>query len=407
VAGEPRPEGKLLIGIDEVDRIVDPEFAERFLNEVKAIFDVPNCIYVVSVSEEALANFERRVVRVRTAFDSAFDDIVRLRALTVGESVELLRRRVAGVPDRFLVLCHYVGGGMPREVLRAARTMLDVHREQAGSSSLADLTRKLVAREIAALKRGFLVQTDGGSIDPALVATASADGWPGERPEQLNAAVGDLLGPQVGRPAPAATELALAAALYFYATILEVFTARPAIVSSLAGLVRRPSMLDDRPPRLRVSVGVGPAGEGLQQWLREQEGMVTEPDQTLQTVVEALADAHRVLPTNASAAVAILSAVRSRLDLPAPGVAARRRELRPRLRAGLRGEDGRPRHRQRRPGPPAPARSGSVPRCRSRRRPSAAPRAHSDLRASAADAVGEAAGQRRANPRCAASGSLP
>jgi hypothetical protein len=45
--------GRVVIGIDELDRIGTGEFARRLLNEIKAIFDVRGCYYLVSVSTEA------------------------------------------------------------------------------------------------------------------------------------------------------------------------------------------------------------------------------------------------------------------------------------------------------------------------------------------------------------------
>jgi hypothetical protein len=48
-------EGRVVIGIDEVDKIRDSDRAEAFLNDVKAIFGVPGCLYLVSLSEDAMA----------------------------------------------------------------------------------------------------------------------------------------------------------------------------------------------------------------------------------------------------------------------------------------------------------------------------------------------------------------
>ncbi len=55
----------MLIGIDEVDKILDGERAEAFLNDIKAVFGVPGCLYLVSLSENALAVFARAVLPYR------------------------------------------------------------------------------------------------------------------------------------------------------------------------------------------------------------------------------------------------------------------------------------------------------------------------------------------------------
>jgi hypothetical protein len=60
--------------------------AERFLNKVKSIFGVHHCTYLVSVSEEAADEFERRVVRVRTLLESALDEILRIPGSCAGYS---------------------------------------------------------------------------------------------------------------------------------------------------------------------------------------------------------------------------------------------------------------------------------------------------------------------------------
>jgi hypothetical protein len=38
--------GRVVIGIDEVDKIRDGDRAEAFLNDIKAIFGTPGCLYL-------------------------------------------------------------------------------------------------------------------------------------------------------------------------------------------------------------------------------------------------------------------------------------------------------------------------------------------------------------------------
>lgn len=311
-------DGVLLIGIDEVDRIVNADIAEHFLNEIKAIFGVERCVYVVSVSEEALASFERRIVRVRTAFDSAFDDIVRLRPLAAHESVELLRRRLAGVPDTFLLLCHCVAGGMPRDIIRAARTMLDIHREQPGSTTLVEVCQQLITYEIASVKRGFLSAIREDSVGVGLVAKASMrDGWPGPSSAEIVGAMMEIDAIAVQDGDLERPESALRAALYFYATILDVFSMRPDIVTSWANAVRRPSMVKDMPDRLRVVHESGLPVKEQERWL-ELVGEVQPRTRGTVGKLEVLSDVHRLLSSSPAAAVAMLSTLRAELDLEVP-----------------------------------------------------------------------------------------
>lgn len=134
---------QVVIGIDELDKIASEAEAESFLNDVKGIFAARNCFFVLSISEDAMSSFERRGLPVRDAVDSALDDVVSMNYFRHGASDELLRRRVLGLPQPFVAFCHVVGGGLPRDVLRAARRLAEIsHREH------TTLTAALVARYV-------------------------------------------------------------------------------------------------------------------------------------------------------------------------------------------------------------------------------------------------------------------
>jgi hypothetical protein len=62
---------RVVIAIDEIDRIGAGEQARRFLSELKAIFDIPGCYYLVSVSTEAQHDFELSGMGLRSVFDSS------------------------------------------------------------------------------------------------------------------------------------------------------------------------------------------------------------------------------------------------------------------------------------------------------------------------------------------------
>jgi energy-coupling factor transporter ATP-binding protein EcfA2 len=115
-------DAEVRIGIDELDKM-EPDAAERFLNNIKAVFRVPNCFFFVSVSEDAMSSFERRGVILRDVFDSSFDVVVRVRHLPLTRSIDLLQRRVIGLPVPFAYLLHALSGGLPRDLIRAAREL--------------------------------------------------------------------------------------------------------------------------------------------------------------------------------------------------------------------------------------------------------------------------------------------
>lgn len=112
---------RVFIGVDELDKIGSAEQAEHFLNEVKGIFGIPHLFFMVSVSDDALNAFERRGLPLRDAFDSSFDEILRVAPLSYPESRRLLYRRVIGLTEPYVALCHCLAGGLARDVIRAAR----------------------------------------------------------------------------------------------------------------------------------------------------------------------------------------------------------------------------------------------------------------------------------------------
>jgi hypothetical protein len=114
----------VMIGIDELDKMRSAEDVELFLNEIKSIFGVRNCFFIVSVSEDAAAGFERRGVPFRDVFDSCFDEIVALQHLEFLDSRRLLANEVGAWARPFVTLCHVLSGGLPRDLLRTARLVV-------------------------------------------------------------------------------------------------------------------------------------------------------------------------------------------------------------------------------------------------------------------------------------------
>lgn len=132
----------VVIILDELDKIVAPDAAQDFVNEVKALLtlDVPGFLLLVSVSEDALASFERRGLPVRDAFDSAFDVIFRVEYLKLGDARQVLTGRVLGLPEPFICLCHCLAawaaaGAHPRRAAGGRRQRFPRPRHAPASSS--------------------------------------------------------------------------------------------------------------------------------------------------------------------------------------------------------------------------------------------------------------------------------
>jgi hypothetical protein len=137
---------ELVIAIDELDKLKSAESVENFLNDIKAVFGSSRCFFLVSVSEEAAASFERRGVPFRDVFDSSFDAVVTLKRLTMNEARKVLYSLLFGWTEPFVALCYVLSGGLPRELHRSVREV--VGREGEGSEiDLAQAVPELMQRE--------------------------------------------------------------------------------------------------------------------------------------------------------------------------------------------------------------------------------------------------------------------
>jgi hypothetical protein len=143
----------LVIAIDELDKIADPDEAHNFLNDVKSIWGVRHCIYLVSVSEDALAAFERRGMPARDAIDSAFTSMVRVDPFTLAESQRWLAHRALGIPKPFVWLCHCLSGGLPRDLSRVAIMMHDLSGTH---TMLGDFTRAIIAADLDVKRQAYI-----------------------------------------------------------------------------------------------------------------------------------------------------------------------------------------------------------------------------------------------------------
>ncbi|MFI0469156.1 hypothetical protein ACH347_34215 [Saccharopolyspora sp. 5N102] len=218
----------LIVAIDELDKISSPEQAHELLNEIKGVFGVPNCIFVVSVSEDALTAFERRGVPVRDALDSAFATMIPVAPFTLDESRNWLKRRVIGLSDPFICLCHCLSGGVPRELARTAAGLYDLHESHA-EPDLELVANLLVTTDLTNKIRAFSHATH--QLDPSpdistfVLTLNTTDPATLSDPVGLDRLAIDLQ-PSTDCDITALTALRWEAAayLYFCATIQTIFT---------------------------------------------------------------------------------------------------------------------------------------------------------------------------------------
>ena len=139
---------KIIIGIDELDKLDSDEKAQRFLNEIKAIFGLPNCFYLISVSESAMSNFEQRGLPFRDTFDSSFDNVIYVDYLNLEKTKRLIARRVIGMPVPFSCLCYCVSGGLARDAIRACRNLIECAETGLKEQRISKLCRCLLLSDI-------------------------------------------------------------------------------------------------------------------------------------------------------------------------------------------------------------------------------------------------------------------
>ena len=163
---------RVIVGVDEMDKLESGEKAERFLNSVKMLFPARSCSFLVSVSTSAWSTFVRRGVDVRGALDSSLDEIETVRPMDFLESRSLVRHRGEQMSDSQILLCHVLGGGLPHEVLRSARLLSGIVRLRTGDQTLADAGPSLIDAHLAVLVEGMEPQLGAFNRDVAAVVRA-------------------------------------------------------------------------------------------------------------------------------------------------------------------------------------------------------------------------------------------
>ncbi|MFI6439640.1 hypothetical protein [Streptomyces sp. NPDC050759] len=138
----------VVIAVDELDRLGTDVQALAFLGEIKAILGVPHVHYLVSVAEDVGAAFVRRGLPNRDVTDSSLDDVVHVRRCSLAESSEILRKRAPGIGEAYIVLAHALSGGIPRDLIRYGRRLLEI-RLVTEQAELTDVAQALIIEEVA------------------------------------------------------------------------------------------------------------------------------------------------------------------------------------------------------------------------------------------------------------------
>ncbi len=137
VLGKKYGSKKLIICIDELDKITDPEQVGNVLREIKGALYEKDCFYLLSISEDAVRAFEARLVKQRDIFESTFDEIMFLDKMDLETCVDVARKRSRGagygprkpeIPpvQEAIEIAAVLSSGVPRELLRNLRAVENV-----------------------------------------------------------------------------------------------------------------------------------------------------------------------------------------------------------------------------------------------------------------------------------------
>ena len=191
---------RVLIGIDELDKMEDVTDISLFLNSIKGLFGAAGVLFVCTISLDAAASFKRKGAPVKEVFDSCFDEVVILPNPSYADTRLVLNSKVVRLPRPFKALLHALSGGVPRELVRLARKLQDVAVNQ--QIGLRPAARALAQAEVESRLAVFDLLL--ARSDPAIaelcrrVRVAVSDFEPGDI-ESAERAFADVhaLGPDV------------------------------------------------------------------------------------------------------------------------------------------------------------------------------------------------------------------
>jgi hypothetical protein len=85
---------KMIICIDELDKIDDIEVVKHILKEIKGALFVKNTFYLISISQDAARSFQHRLSSGRDIFESTFDELIFLPRLGCKQAWSVIKLRL-------------------------------------------------------------------------------------------------------------------------------------------------------------------------------------------------------------------------------------------------------------------------------------------------------------------------
>ncbi len=146
--------GRVVIAIDELDKMAEADKVRALLRDIKGIFEVPHVHFLVSVSDEAARRLSIGALAGRNEFNSSFYTVIEAQPTTPEALADLLERRTeACVPRDVALVLAVLAGGNPREVLRLAEFAATV-------TSAAEAATEALEDEALTLRREVVTAQD-------------------------------------------------------------------------------------------------------------------------------------------------------------------------------------------------------------------------------------------------------
>jgi hypothetical protein len=110
-----------------------------------------------------MSSFERRGLPFRDEFDSAFDELIYVDHLKFDLAQKLLMQRILGRPIPFFALSYCLSGGLPRDLIRSFRSILEIDE---GRSGLSLISGRLLKNDVVAKARAVGTSLRKVSLEP-------------------------------------------------------------------------------------------------------------------------------------------------------------------------------------------------------------------------------------------------
>ena len=164
--------GRVVIAIDELDKMAEPDKVRALLRDIKGIFDVPHVYFLVSVSEEAARSLSLGALTGRDEFNSSFYTVIEVKPGRPDELAELLERRSeARVTREVALVLAALAGGNPREVLRLAELVTTARTGANAVVTGAEAVVEVLKEEALILRREIVTAPSSEQL-PELGAEA-------------------------------------------------------------------------------------------------------------------------------------------------------------------------------------------------------------------------------------------